>query len=180
MPRPVPTNSHSYVERVKNRRRKKYGTVKRFYDFHDGVEKTPPTGIYRGGLVDTDFTGLDNKVKQAFSLNNASTPEIQKARLEAFKHRFGNGIYDTGSAAMQAATFCEKTLSAIRHVQGNNNDSYAVQRLVHLLVRRRKALEYLKSKDFSKYSEMIHYYKVKDVASGMHKGNFHVKHANRA
>lgn len=111
--------------------------------------------------------------------NTASIGELQKARFEAFKHRFGNGIYDTGSAAMQAAVFCEKTISCIRHVQGNNNDSYAVQRLAHLLLKRRKALEYLKKKDFSKYSEIVHYYRVKDVVKGMHKGHFHPFCANK-
>ena len=104
---------------------------------------------------------------------------MQKARLEAFKHRFGNGIYDTGSAGMQAAALCEKTLSAIRHMQQNHNDSYGVQRLINLLVKRRRALIYLKRKDFQKYTELIHYYKVKDVVTGLHKSHFHLKNIHR-
>ena len=104
VPRPVPTNDHTYMQRILNKKRAKYGKVKRFYDFHDQHDRPPPAGIYRGGLIETDFTGLDDRVKQAYSLNNASVKEIQKARLEAFKHRFGNGLHDTGSAGMTAAT----------------------------------------------------------------------------
>ena len=177
--RPVPTNAHSYIERIKNKKRARYGKVKRFYDFHNAKSREPPAGIYRGGLIETDFIGLDNKVRQAFSLNNASTGELQKARLEAFKHRFGNGIYDTGSAGMQAASLCEKTLSAVRHMQENHHDSYGVARLIDLLVRRRRALIYLKRKDFQKYTEMIHYYKVKDVVTGLHKSHFHLRNIHR-
>mmetsp|Transcript_31406 Transcript_31406/g.27750 ORF Transcript_31406/g.27750 Transcript_31406/m.27750 type:complete len:217 (-) Transcript_31406:33-683(-) len=177
--RPVPGNNHSYIEKIKNKKRARFGQVKRFYDFHGNTDRAPPTGIYRGGLIETDFTGLDDRVRQAFSLNNGSLREIKQARLEAFKHRFGNGIHDTGSAAMQAATFCERTLNCVRHMQTNRGDAKATIRLCDLLVQRRKALVYLKRKDFQKYTEMVHYYKVKDAVVGLHKSHFHLKNIHR-
>ena len=104
---------------------------------------------------------------------------MQKARLEAFRHRFGNGLYDTGCAAMHAATFCEKTISAIKHMQENNHDIKGVRRLIDLLERRKRALVYLKCKDFQRYTEIIHYYKVKDVITGLHKKHFHLGDIHR-
>ena len=105
VPRPVGTNDQAIVERIKRKKMAKYGKVRRFWDLETASERPPPTGVYRHGLIETDFYGLDDKVKQAYSLNNTSPKEMQQARLEACKHRFGNGLYDTGSNAMQAAVF---------------------------------------------------------------------------
>lgn len=105
VPRPIGPNDQTIIDRLKNKKIKKYGKITRFWDHHRSTERPPPEGIYRNGMIETDFYGLDDKVKQAFSLNNASPTELQQARLEACKHRFGNGIYDTGSSAMQAAVF---------------------------------------------------------------------------
>ena len=178
VPRNVPTNSESSIRKLKNKKIK-FGRITRFFDTFDVHDRPPPAGIYRGGLIETDFTGLDDKVKQAYSLNNSSLREMQSARLKAFRHRFGNGAYDTGSSAMQAAALCEKTLSAIRHLQENYKDSKAAVNLQKSLVRRRRALIYLKCNDFQKYAELMHYYKVKDVVSGLHKKHFHLGYVHR-
>ena len=173
VPRPVGNNDESIIQRIKNKKLAKYGKVRRFWDFQSSAERPPPTGIYRGGMIETDFIGLDDRVKQAYSLNNASPKEMQKARLEVCKHRFGNGKDDTGSAGMQAAVFCEKTIGAVKHLQSNHKDSRAIRAFLKLMVRRRRALLYLKIHNFQKYAQLIHYYGIKDISTGLHKKHFH-------
>ena len=144
VPRPVGINDETIIQRIKNKKLAKYGKIRRFFDNYSTAERTPPTGIYRGGMIDSDFVGLDDRVKQAYSLNNASPREMQTARFEACKHRFGHGMYDTGSPAMQASIFCEKTISTVKHLQSNHKDTECMRSFLKLMVRRRRALLYLK------------------------------------
>ena len=73
---------------------------------------------------------------------------------ELFK-KFGKDAKDSGSAYSQAALFTERIKHLTAHLKENIKD-YSTQRSLQLIVgRRRKLLDYLKSKDILAYRELI-------------------------
>ena len=172
VPRAIGPNDGDVVRKLKNKKLAKYGRVQRYWDNYSTAERPMPAGVYKEGVFQTNF-------------NNYSQKEMQRARLEACKHMFGRSLYDTGSAAMQAAALCEKTISLVKHMKDNHKDSNAARHLNTVLARRRTALEYLKRKDFQRYSHLIFHYGVKDVVTGLHKEHFgrrramHLKNVRR-
>ena len=160
VPRAVGPNDADIIRKLKNKKIEKFNRAKRFWDIHSTAQRPMPAGIYKDGTFETNF-------------NNYSQKEMQSARLEACKHKFGNSLYDTGSAAMQAASLCEKTISMVKHLQKHHKDSNSARRMLRLLSKRRKALVYLKRMDFAKYSQIVYHYGLKDVTVGTHKTHFH-------
>ena len=62
---------------------------------------------------------------------------------------------DTGSSEVQIALLTTRIKQLTEHFKANNNDVHSRRGLVRLVNRRRKLLDYLKSKDFSKYQSLI-------------------------
>ena len=68
---------------------------------------------------------------------------------------FGKNAKDSGSVYRQVALFTERIKHLTAHLKGNRKD-YSTQRSLQLMVgKRRKLLDYLKSKDILSYRELI-------------------------
>ena len=68
---------------------------------------------------------------------------------------FGKNIKDSGSVYSQVALFTERIKHLTAHLKENRKD-YSTQRSLQLMVgKRRKLLDYLKSKDILAYRELI-------------------------
>tara|TARA_B100001093_G_scaffold520511_1_gene617206 strand:- start:13224 stop:13493 length:270 start_codon:yes stop_codon:yes gene_type:complete len=69
--------------------------------------------------------------------------------------KFGNSSKDSGSVFSQVALFTSKIKLLTEHLKFNRKD-FNTQRSLQIMVgKRRKLLDYLKSKDIIKYRELI-------------------------
>ena len=71
---------------------------------------------------------------------------------------------DTGSTPVQVAVLTVRIKNAQRHSIANKKDISAKRGLVALIEKRRKLLQYLKRKNFSKYHEVIRSLGLRPVA----------------
>ena len=77
-----------------------------------------------------------------------------KDKENIFK-KFGNSSKDSGSVFSQVALFTSKIKLLTEHLKFNRKD-FNTQRSLQIMVgKRRKLLDYLKSKDIIKYRELI-------------------------
>lgn len=68
---------------------------------------------------------------------------------------FGQSATDTGSAEGQIALFTFRIKHLTEHLKENKKDMFTMRSLVRLVGKRRKLLDYLKSKDIERYREII-------------------------
>ena len=74
---------------------------------------------------------------------------------EGLFKKFGKNAKDSGSVYSQVALFTERIKHLTAHLKENRKD-YSTQRSLQLMVgKRRKLLDYLKSKDILAYRELI-------------------------
>tara|TARA_B100001769_G_C21623829_1_gene349410 strand:+ start:84 stop:353 length:270 start_codon:yes stop_codon:yes gene_type:complete len=74
---------------------------------------------------------------------------------EKIFEKFGNNSKDSGSVFSQVALFTSKIKLLTEHLKFNRKD-FNTQRSLQIMVgKRRKLLDYLKSKDIIKYRELI-------------------------
>ena len=64
---------------------RKYGMKRHFYDKIPLVQRQLPKDQFRSGLSQSELEPYSAEVKQAFSLDNASEGEINKARFRQVK-----------------------------------------------------------------------------------------------
>ena len=77
-----------------------------------------------------------------------------KEKEDIFK-KFGQNAKDSGSVYSQVALFTTKITHLTNHLTENRKD-YGTQRSLQIMVgKRRKLLDYLKSKDILKYRELV-------------------------
>ena len=62
---------------------------------------------------------------------------------------------DTGSANVQVALLSEKIDSLSNHFKSHKKDNHSRRGLLMMVNKRRKLLDYLKSKNFSTYKQLI-------------------------
>ena len=62
---------------------------------------------------------------------------------------------DTGSPNVQVALLTEKIESLTNHFKIHKKDNHSRRGLLMMVNKRRKLLDYLKSKDFSQYKQLI-------------------------
>tara|TARA_Y100000589_G_scaffold70867_1_gene63155 strand:+ start:1777 stop:2046 length:270 start_codon:yes stop_codon:yes gene_type:complete len=80
---------------------------------------------------------------------------ITKKDKENIFKKYGNDANDTGSVFSQVALFTNKISHLTNHLKSNKKD-FGTQRSVQIMVgKRRKLLDYLKSKDILKYRELV-------------------------
>jgi small subunit ribosomal protein S15 len=84
-------------------------------------------------------------------------PEVKK---QMFKE-FGKSEFDTGSAEGQIAMFTKKIQELTEHLKENKKDMVTERSLVRLVGKRRKLLDYLKSKDIERYRSIIKKLKIR-------------------
>tara|TARA_B100000401_G_scaffold428599_1_gene361382 strand:- start:1298 stop:1567 length:270 start_codon:yes stop_codon:yes gene_type:complete len=77
-----------------------------------------------------------------------------KEKQDVFK-KYGGDSKNTGSVYSQVALFTKKISNLTDHLKSNRKD-YGTQRSLQLMVgKRRKLLDYLRSKDILKYRDLI-------------------------
>ena len=77
-----------------------------------------------------------------------------KEKQDIFK-KYGGDSKNTGSVYSQVALFTKKISNLTNHLKSNRKD-YGTQRSLQLMVgKRRKLLDYLRSKDILKYRDLI-------------------------
>lgn len=79
------------------------------------------------------------------------TTEKKKEVIEKYK----TSNDDTGSANVQVALLSEKIDSLSNHFKTHKKDNHSRRGLLMMVNKRRKLLDYLKSKNFSTYKQLI-------------------------
>ena len=79
------------------------------------------------------------------------TTEKKKEVIEKYK----TSNDDTGSANVQVALLSEKIDSLSNHFKIHKKDNHSRRGLLMMVNKRRKLLDYLKSKNFSTYKQII-------------------------
>ena len=79
------------------------------------------------------------------------TTEKKKEVIEKFK----TSGDDTGSANVQIALLSEKIDSLSNHFKTHKKDNHSRRGLLMMVNKRRKLLDYLKSRNFSTYKQII-------------------------
>ena len=80
---------------------------------------------------------------------------ITKKDKENIFKKYGTDANDTGSVFSQVALFTNKISHLTNHLKSNKKD-FGTQRSVQIMVgKRRKLLDYLKSKDILKYRQLV-------------------------
>ncbi|MFA6199740.1 MAG: 30S ribosomal protein S15 [Bacteroidales bacterium] len=69
--------------------------------------------------------------------------------------QYGKSNVDTGSTEGQIALFTFRIQHLTEHMREMRNDKFTERSLVRLVGKRRRLLDYLKSKDVLKYRELI-------------------------
>lgn len=69
--------------------------------------------------------------------------------------QYGKSNVDTGSTEGQIALFTFRIQHLTEHMRDMRNDKFTERSLVRLVGKRRRLLDYLKSKDVLKYRELI-------------------------
>ena len=80
------------------------------------------------------------------------TTEKKKEVIEKYK----TSNDDTGSANVQVALLSEKIDSLSNHFKSHKKDNHSRRGLLMMVNKRRKLLDYLKSKNLSTYLSLIH------------------------
>ena len=79
------------------------------------------------------------------------TAERKQALIKEFATKSG----DTGSPEVQVAILTERINNLTDHFKTHKKDNHSRRGLLKLVNQRRSLLDYLKSKDVSRYSEII-------------------------
>jgi len=79
------------------------------------------------------------------------TPE----RKQALITEFAQGTGDTGSPDVQVAILTERIKNLTDHFKDHKKDNHSRRGLLKMVSRRRKLLDYIKSKEVSRYQELI-------------------------
>lgn len=81
-------------------------------------------------------------------------------KRKAFKDH-GRSEFDSGSTEAQIALFTIKIQELTSHLKENKKDLVTERSLVRLVGKRRKLLDYLKSKDIERYRSIIKKLKIR-------------------
>ena len=68
---------------------------------------------------------------------------------------YGRAANDTGSPEVQISILTVRINNLTDHMKGNKQDMSSRVGLIKMVGRRRRLLDYLKSKDYAKYAEII-------------------------
>ncbi|MGB1557684.1 MAG: 30S ribosomal protein S15 [Oceanococcaceae bacterium] len=69
--------------------------------------------------------------------------------------KYARGASDTGSPEVQVALLSARINDLTPHFSSNKKDHHSRRGLLRMVNRRRKLLDYLKSKDLGRYQELI-------------------------
>ena len=98
-------------------------------------------------IGDSNYLWTNNILLKDMYLTSDKKKEIFKT--------YGASEADTGSAEGQIALFSYRINHLTEHLKQNKKDNGTQQALVKLVGKRRKLLDYLKSKDIERYREIV-------------------------
>ena len=81
----------------------------------------------------------------------SSTQNRKQELIDEFSIKAG----DTGSADVQIAVLTERIRNLTEHMQSHKKDFHSRRGLLMLVGRRRRLLDYVKRKDFSRYEALL-------------------------
>lgn len=81
-------------------------------------------------------------------------PITSEQKLEIFK-KYGKDGKDTGSTEAQIAMFSHRIVELTEHLKIHTKDHHTRRGLLKLVGKRRRLLDYLASKDITRYREII-------------------------
>ena len=80
---------------------------------------------------------------------------ISAARKSALINEYSRSGSDTGSPEVQVAILSERIANLTEHFKTHKKDVHSRRGLLMLVSRRRRLLDYLKSRDQTRYAELI-------------------------
>ena len=80
---------------------------------------------------------------------------LPKEKIEEIFKDYGGAAGNTGSVEGQVALFTYRIQSLSQHLQKNHKDHSCRRRLLTLVGKRRRLLNYLTKKDINKYRDLI-------------------------
>ena len=80
---------------------------------------------------------------------------LPKEKTQEIFQEHGGSATNTGSTEGQVALFTYRIQALSQHLQENHKDHSCRRRLLTLVCKRRKLLQYLAKKDITKYRELI-------------------------
>lgn len=86
---------------------------------------------------------------------------ISKTKKKKIIEKFKEHVEDTGSAAVQIALLTERVNYLTEHLKQHKKDFHSRRGLLVLVGRRRRLLNYLKTKDPQSYEEVLKELKIK-------------------
>ncbi len=80
---------------------------------------------------------------------------ITAERKTELVKEYAQGANDTGSPEVQVAILSERITNLTEHFKSHKKDNHSRRGLIKLVAQRRSLLDYLKSKDLSRYESLI-------------------------
>jgi small subunit ribosomal protein S15 len=80
---------------------------------------------------------------------------ITQARKGELITSYATGKNDTGSPEVQVAILSERINNLTEHLKGHTHDHHSRRGLIMMVGKRRRLLDYLKSKNEGRYSQLI-------------------------
>jgi small subunit ribosomal protein S15 len=80
---------------------------------------------------------------------------IAAERKQALVKEYATKSGDTGSPEVQVAILTERINNLTEHFKGHAKDNHSRRGLLKMVSQRRSLLDYVKSKDVSRYEELI-------------------------
>jgi len=80
---------------------------------------------------------------------------ITQARKGELIQSYATAQGDTGSPEVQVAILSERINNLTEHLKGHTHDHHSRRGLIMMVGKRRRLLDYLKSKSESRYAELI-------------------------
>jgi small subunit ribosomal protein S15 len=112
---------------------------------------------FRHGVESDDFIAANATpvVRQIFSWENASQPEINSRNKMLAVKRFQTHPNDHGSPAVQIAVMTERIKYMSAHMQTHHQDKASARRLQILMNRRKKMMQYMRKKYPEQYWKVM-------------------------
>jgi small subunit ribosomal protein S15 len=80
---------------------------------------------------------------------------VTAERKKEIMAQYATGEGDTGSPEVQVAVLSERIANLTEHFKTHNKDNHSRRGLIKLVSQRRRLLDYVKSKDQSRYESLI-------------------------
>mmetsp|Transcript_20939 Transcript_20939/g.35637 ORF Transcript_20939/g.35637 Transcript_20939/m.35637 type:complete len:242 (+) Transcript_20939:52-777(+) len=120
---------------------------------------------YRFGIKPEEIEQFDfnPKLKELFSMRNATLPEIHAFRKSQFVSELGESVDDSGRSEVQVACLTVRIEALSEHLRVHTRDKHSAYGLNKLVHRRRKLLQYLKRKNAGRYYKCIFRLQLRDL-----------------